>query len=43
VINLLLDEGADVNAQVPDPGSALYLASEGDYEAVVQLLPGYHA
>jgi ankyrin repeat protein len=38
VVRLLLDKGADVNAQGGVYGNALYAASIRGHEAVVQLL-----
>ncbi|OCK72824.1 hypothetical protein K432DRAFT_278319, partial [Lepidopterella palustris CBS 459.81] len=35
---LLLDKGADVNAQGGEYGNALYAASDRDHEQVVRLL-----
>jgi ankyrin repeat protein len=37
-VNMLLDKGADVNAQGGGYGNALYAASSGDHEAVVKML-----
>jgi ankyrin repeat protein len=38
VVKLLLDKGADVNAQGGRYGNALYAASLGGHEQVVKLL-----
>ena len=38
MVKLLLDKGADVNAQGGRYGNALYVASERGYEQVVKLL-----
>jgi ankyrin repeat protein len=38
VIQLLLENGADVSAQGGAYGNALEAASDGGYEAVIQLL-----
>jgi len=38
VVRLLLDKGADVNAQGGSFGNALQAASENGHEAVVRLL-----
>jgi ankyrin repeat protein len=35
---MLIDAGADVNAQGGEYGSALYVASQGGHEKVVQML-----
>ncbi len=37
---MLIDKGADVNAQGGHYGNALYAASEGGHEKVVQMLAG---
>jgi ankyrin repeat protein len=38
VVKLLLDKGAEVNAQGGKYGNALQAASFGDYEEVVEML-----
>jgi hypothetical protein len=43
VVKLLLEKGADVNAQGGDYGNALYAASLGGHEKVVELLLGQGA
>jgi ankyrin repeat protein len=35
---MLLDQGADVNAQGGEYGNALYAVSDGGYKEVVQML-----
>lgn len=37
-VKVLLDEGANVNAQGGEDGNALYAASKGGHEKVVQML-----
>jgi ankyrin repeat protein len=38
VVKMLLNKGADVNAQDGEIGNALYMASEQGHEAVVTML-----